>query len=250
MSGTTTDAFLGGRLTVLQPERGYRAGADPVFLAAAVPAHPGERVLELGCGAGVALLCLLARVPEVRATGVERDPDAAALARENLDRNSLSAGIFCEDVARASPGLRALSFEHVMANPPFFDRNRGSAAAMDTREAGRGLDVPLEIWADAAIRRLIPGGTFTIVNRTEQLPACLAALDGRVGDVVLKPLVPRKDRPAKLFLLQAKKGARGPFRLAAPLILHKGERHEADGDSYTDEAAAILRGGASIAMVR
>jgi tRNA1(Val) A37 N6-methylase TrmN6 len=250
MSETTTDAFLGGRLSVLQPANGYRAGADPVFLAAAVPARPGERILELGCGAGVALLCLLARVPEAHLTGVERDPGTAELARGNVARNGLAAEILCEDIARPSAALRAQSFDHVMANPPFFDRSRGSRATLDTREAARGLEVPLETWADAAIRRLAPGGTFTIVNRTEQLPACLAALDGRVGDLVVKPLAPRAARPAKLFLLQAKKGARGPFCLAPPLILHQGDRHAADGDSYTEEAAAILRDGAPLVTVR
>ena len=32
----THDAFLGGRIRVWQPARGYRAGTDPVLLAAAV----------------------------------------------------------------------------------------------------------------------------------------------------------------------------------------------------------------------
>ena len=52
----TEDGFLGGRLQILQPRKGYRAGTDPVLLAAAVPAQAGQSVLELGCGAGVALL--------------------------------------------------------------------------------------------------------------------------------------------------------------------------------------------------
>ena len=43
MSGTATgeeitdDGFLDGRLKVLQPAKGYRAGLDAVLLAAAVP---------------------------------------------------------------------------------------------------------------------------------------------------------------------------------------------------------------------
>lgn len=57
------DQFLGGRLMVAQPKTGYRAGVDPVLLAASVPAVRGESVLELGCGVGVASLCLAARVP-------------------------------------------------------------------------------------------------------------------------------------------------------------------------------------------
>ena len=33
----TEDGFLGGRLRILQPEKGFRAGIDSVFLAAAIP---------------------------------------------------------------------------------------------------------------------------------------------------------------------------------------------------------------------
>lgn len=49
---TTEDALLGGRVRLLQPRRGYRVAVDPVLLAAAVDARPGERVLDLGCGTG------------------------------------------------------------------------------------------------------------------------------------------------------------------------------------------------------
>lgn len=244
----TLDAFLGGRITVAQPQEGYRAGADPVFLAAAVPAKAGQSVLELGCGAGVAMLCLLARVPGSEVVGVERDEGAARLAAENLARNGFEADVHHEDLARLPSELRARHFDHVMANPPFFDRKGGSRAALDTRESARGLETPLALWTDAALRRLVPGGTFTMINRTERLPECLAALDARVGDVILKPLQPRRSRSAKLFILQAKKGGRGPFRLLPPLVLHTGDRHEADGDSYTDEASAILREGTPLSL--
>ncbi|PCH69375.1 MAG: methyltransferase, partial [Rhodobacteraceae bacterium] len=57
----TWNAFLGGRVQLLQPQSGYRAGVDPVLLAAAVPGRAGQSVLELGCGAGAASLCLAAR---------------------------------------------------------------------------------------------------------------------------------------------------------------------------------------------
>jgi tRNA1(Val) A37 N6-methylase TrmN6 len=60
---TREDRLLGGRVRLLQPLKGYRAATDPVLLAAAVAARPGQRVLDLGCGAGAAVFCLAARVP-------------------------------------------------------------------------------------------------------------------------------------------------------------------------------------------
>ena len=41
----TKDAFLGGKVQLLQPKLGYSAGVDPVFLAATVTAHEREPVL-------------------------------------------------------------------------------------------------------------------------------------------------------------------------------------------------------------
>ena len=80
---TTIDQFLGGKVTAKQPAQGYRAGVDAVLLAASVPAKAGDTVLELGCGVGVASLCLTARVGGLLVTGVELQPDYAALAAKN-----------------------------------------------------------------------------------------------------------------------------------------------------------------------
>lgn len=245
---TTDDAFLNGRLHIRQPKDGYRAGADPVFLAAAVAAKAGDSVLELGCGAGVAILCLLSRVGNISVTGVDREAPALALARENLTRNNLDADIVQADITALPEELRSRSFDHVMTNPPFFDRAHGSPAENPAREAGRGAETALSDWIDVAIRRLAPKGTLTMIHRAEHLPACLAALDNRVGAITAKPLVPRQGKPAKLILLQAIKGAKAPFQLSAPLVLHTGDAHEKDGDSYTKAAKDILRNGAALSL--
>ena len=96
---TRDDGFLGGRLVLRQPARGYRAGADAVMLAAACPAGAGQRVLELGCGAGVALFCLGARVPGLALAGLERQPALADLARHNAAATGIPARIVTGDLA-------------------------------------------------------------------------------------------------------------------------------------------------------
>ena len=61
------------RVQLVQPARGYRAGLDAALLAAAVELAPGDRALEVGCGAGAALFQLAARAPAARLAGIERD---------------------------------------------------------------------------------------------------------------------------------------------------------------------------------
>ena len=84
------DDFLGGRISVLQPRSGHRAGSDAVLLAAAVPARAGERVLDVGAGVGAAGLCVAARVPGVELTAVEIDAKLCALAKQNARLNGVS----------------------------------------------------------------------------------------------------------------------------------------------------------------
>jgi tRNA1(Val) A37 N6-methylase TrmN6 len=57
---------------------------------------------------------------------------------------------------------------------------------------------------------------------------------------MLHPFWPKQGRPARLVLLRAIRGGRGPARLLPGLTLHR-----ADG-SFTAEAESILRDGAGL----
>src|ERR1700722_145294 len=86
----TEDRVLGGRVSLRQPAKGYRAGLDAALLAAACDAAPGDRVVEAGCGVGAVILAAAARRPVVSFLGVERDPAALELARANIVANGIA----------------------------------------------------------------------------------------------------------------------------------------------------------------
>jgi tRNA1(Val) A37 N6-methylase TrmN6 len=238
------DKFLCGRLRLYQPTMGYRAATDPVLLAAACPAKAGDSVLDLGCGAGAAVLCLGVRVPGLTLEGLEVQPDYAGLARQNAVRNGIPLEVHEGDLVRMPKALRR-EFDHVIANPPYY-ASGGSPSPIPGRAKAMQVETPIADWVSAASRRLRPGGWMTLICLAEALPEILAAQGTRLGSTVVLPLTSRAGRPALRVLVRARKGGRAPFRLLAPFVIHRGPAHDGDRESYTPEANAVLRDGADL----
>lgn len=239
----TDDAFLCGRLHLLQPRKGYRAATDPVLLAACVDARPGQHVLDLGCGAGAASLCLAARVPGLLHAGLELQAGYADLARQNAARNGVALEVVEGNVAAMPAALRR-EFDHVMANPPYYPA--GGTPSPDTgRATALQVVTPVTDWVAAGLRRLAPGGYLTLIISVDLLPAVL----GLVPQASVLPLAPRTGRPAPRVIVQARKGGRAPFRLLPPFVIHAGVSHDGDRESYTPNAEAVLRGGAGLSAL-
>ena len=243
MTDLTKDAFLGGRLYLFQPKAGYRAGVDPVLLAATVPAQAGERILDLGCGVGAACLCLAARVGGLHLTGVERQPEYADLARRN---GGTDFEVVTADIADMPLHLRQRQFDHVLANPPYFDRASSRAAMEPGREAAHGEQLPLRQWVKIAAKRLAPKGYAHFIQRVERLPDILNTMAGRLGSIEVLPLASRVGRAPERVIVRGRKNGRAAFKLHAPLVLHEGSAHEKDGDSYVPRVRAALRDGAAL----
>lgn len=237
----TDDAFLDGRVRLWQPSEGFRAATDAVFLAAACPAASGERVLDVGCGAGAAAACLAWREPGVALEGVEISPAYAELSRRNMLRNGRPWIAHEGDVAAAPLFIRSAQYDHVITNPPFFAADAAIPLENPSRDAAHRETLPLGDWLDFCLRRLKPKGFLTLIHRAERLSEILVALHGRAGDVHVAPLWPRPGRPAKRVVVRARKEARGPLTLGPGLLVHP-----AEGEGFTEDAAAVLKDGAAL----
>src|SRR5215472_611128 len=135
--GFTEDRLLGGRVRLRQPASGYRAAIDPVFLAAAVPAEPHQNVLDVGCGAGAAMLCLAARVPHSRLVGLETQRELVRLAGDNAILNCMEGRVaaMIGDLLHAPPRLSPGAFDHVMANPPHLESSQATVGRSRLKSA-------------------------------------------------------------------------------------------------------------------
>lgn len=240
---TSEDAVLGGRVRLRQPLAGYRVAIDPVLLAAAVPAAPNDRVLDIGCGVGAASLCLAARVPGCHIVGIDRQNDLVRLARDNIALNDLGSRVTAMhgDLLRPPSGLEPGSFAQVMANPPYLPAGMVSPSPVQEKaEASIESEADLAAWVRFALAMAGKGAGVTFIHRADRLVHLVGELVGRAGDIVVFPLWPGRGKAAKRIIVHARKGGGAPLRLAAGLVLHR-----PDGRN-TEETEAILRDAASL----
>ena len=248
MSEAAGDAFLGGRLRLVQTENGHRAGLDAVMLAAAAKVSPGDRVLDAGAGMGVVGLCIASRVPACTVAGLEIDAALSRLATANATQNGLreryraiNADLTLPLSRLAAAGLKPDSFEAVVANPPYYTAGRGTASRDPAR--ARAAVMPeegLDHWVRFMTAMAVPGGALTFVYPAAGITALLTALDGRCGGIVVFPLFPRVGEHAHRILVAGRKGSRAPLALRPGMVLH------GPANAFTPEADAVLRHGAAL----
>jgi tRNA1(Val) A37 N6-methylase TrmN6 len=240
--GVVENALLNGRVRLLQPVVGYRAGLDAALLAAAVQATAGQRVIEAGCGAGAVLMQLAARRPGLALTGLEREPGMADLARRNAALNSApDTKIITGDVAAGFKALELAPFDWAVSNPPFFDDAGALRAPAPGKRAAWMADDGLAAWARFLLKAVREGGRIVVIHRADRLADLLALLGDKAGSFAIRPIHAHADVPAKRVLVQAVKTGKAPLRLLPPLILH-----DRSGAKHTSEAEAILRGEADL----
>lgn len=218
---------------------------DAALLAAAVAAKPGERVFEAGCGAGAVLMQIAARRPEVILAGLERDPAASALARENACLNGVSdrTTVITGDVASGYRPLDLPLCDWAVSNPPFFDDETALRPPSPGKRGAWIADDGLAAWTNILLKATREGGRILMIHRADRLADILSMLGEKAGSFSILPIQPFADQPAKRIIVQAIRTGRAPLRLLPALILH-----DRSGAKHTPEAEAILRGEASLAL--
>lgn len=213
---------LPGGVQLRWSEAHFRPSTDSLVLADFVHPAQTDRVCDLGCGCGTLSLLLLATHPQLHVTGVEIQPDAAALARENAAQPVL-AGRFtvCTGDLRDTALLPAGSFDCVVSNPPYYPVNSGFAARSDAlRIARTEAQCTLPALCASAARLLRWGGRFFLVHKPERLTDLLVCLRAQALEPKRLRFVRHSpDRAANLVLIEAVRGAKPALTLQPDLIL-------------------------------
>ena len=237
----TVDTLLRGRITLLQPVRGFRSSLDPVLLAAFAQLPTG-RFLDIGCGTGALAFLLAAADPHATGVGVEIQARLASLATAGLARNTFvdRVEILHGDIRSVAgqPPLARSSFDLVATNPPYRVLSAGLPSPDPERaQANHEVSLTLDECLDAASSLVSPSGRVVMVYPAERLQDLLAGMQRRrLTPTRLRLVRPREDRPASRVLVEARVGA-DPAALVheLPLVLHEGTT-----GGYTSEVMGML----------
>ena len=244
---TTEDLFLGGKLAICQLKKGYRAGNDPVLLAASLTLKKYQTLLDLGCGVGTAFLCALVREKSLEVTGVELQKTLSDLAKSNCKKNKLSAEIINSDINKMWKVIGDKTFDHVIFNPPFMDANKGTVSLSREKSlANFSSEEELKNWLKIGMKRLKPKGTISLILRVESLGIVLKTLEEKVGSIKILPIASFEGESCSRIIVSAKLGSKGNISLLSPLIMHLKSLGEGKRFIFTKSVRDILYEGKSI----
>lgn len=239
----TVDAIYRGELTLIQPRQGYRFALDALLLADFVRVRPGQRIVDLGTGAGIIALALARRMKQGRVWAVEIQPRLAECARQNVKTNALEAMVDVLEMnwsklTRETIGDPA---DSVVCNPPY--RRVGTGRINPAQEdalARHEIAGSLGTATEAAARLLVPGGAFTVIYPAARLVDLLSlSRQSGLEPKRLRLVHSRSRETARLVLLEARLGGGEELEVMPPLIIYR------SGETYSREVEAILAGTAS-----
>ena len=242
MTAFSVDDFYSGRIKVYQPKQGFRAGTDSLLLASALDRFTEGEVLEIGCGAGGALLPAAHRLKQARFTGLEIDPEMVTLAEKGVATNEFQDRVeIRQGSASELPQAWQNRFDLVISNPPFFETGTIQTPG-EGKETAYLESVTLKDWINAMLFALRPKGTFVMVHRAADLARILSVIERQTGEITVLPIHSYPGAEAKRVLVRARKGLRsGPMRLLEPRYLY----HEKGGERR-GWTLAMQRDGAEI----
>ncbi len=156
------DSLFDGRLVCRQHRDGYRFSVDSVLLAHFPKIRKNERILDLGTGCGIIglILCYRHAGLNVSVTGLELQPELAALARLNIVENGYDRtfSLLEGDLHDFRSLIQAESFSLVTANPPFYVKGSGRVSHNPEAMAARHQD-------EDGLAGFVESASFSVRNR-------------------------------------------------------------------------------------
>ena len=228
LDGERLDDLQVGGYRLIQRRDCFCLGTDSVLLAHFAAPHRRDRIADLGCGNGAIALLLAAHCADCTVDGVELQAEIADMARRSVEWNGLEARvrIRCGDLRDAPTVLGVGGHYLVVCNPPYGVEGSGPSSVHPAERIARQAgDLSLEELALAASRLLKFGGRFCTVFPAPRALEMLEALRGaKLEPKRICTVHARVEKPPRVVLIEAVKGAGRNLHWLPPLILY-----DADG---------------------
>lgn len=221
----------------------HHFSTDTILLAHFASPKNGDRIVELGTGCGtIPLLLIRSDVTPQQITAIDIQQEAIDLLEKskqhNLDNGIEKAGIISAsvmDIKNTRDCLSAGESDLVICNPPY----KLGGAGIQSPDAAKTIalhetECTLDDICDAANWLLRFGGRFVMCQRPERLTDVLSALRAHeLEPKRLRMVQGRAEKAPKLFLCEAKRGAKPGYMDVLPALIIE------DENGFTQEMREI-----------
>lgn len=243
LAGETIDSLGRRGLRIIQNPSRFKFTIDAFLLASFITPLPDQRVLDLGSGGGV-LPLLLAEQNGVREiTGIEIQPELAAMAARSVILNRLQGQIriVAGDLRNPPVEITPGTYDYVITNPPYFPVSQGVIPESQALAIAKfELNCNLEDLIRAASRLVRANGRFALIYpalRTTELFLMLARF--HLTPKRLRFVYSRPESEAQFLLLEARPGGKAGVTVLPPLFINDG------AGAYSAEMNRIFNGRGS-----
>lgn len=220
----------------------HHFSTDTILLAHFAAAKNGERVVELGTGCGTIPLLMVRDHQPKSITAIDIQEEAIDLLKQsiahNLNMGIENAGLILPmlgDIKKARELMMAGESDLVVCNPPYKLSGSGIVNPDQSKIIARHeTECTLGDICEAAKWLLRFGGRFVMCQRPERLTDVLSAMrEHELEPKKLRMVQGRADKAPKLFLCEAKRGAKQGYLDVLPTLIIE------DENGFTDEMKQI-----------
>ncbi len=210
---------------ILQSGKAFRYGIDAVLLSDFARVRKTEKVLDMGTGTGIIPILLHARDKGEKITGLEIQPESAALAKKSVALNGLEETIsICEgDIKEAVSIFGPASFDVVVSNPPYMIGQHGIPNPDEALAIARHeVKCTFRDIAEQAAGVLTSRGRFYLIHRPFRLAELIVTLrEFHLEPKRMRLVYPFVDKEPNLVLIEACKGGNPRIAVEKPLIVYE-----------------------------
>ncbi len=239
MEKYSVDSFFNDKLTVFQPQDGYRFSIDSIILAAHICAISGLKVLDIGTGCGIIPVLLGYRFPTSRIIGIEIQKQLAKCAQKNIIKNQLEKTVstICQDIRKITPQDLDGSMDLVISNPPYKKKGSGRLNPSSQKAIARHeISLELESLLQKAYTLLKPKGEMVIIYPTERLAELILSMkEFDLQPSKLRYIHSKKKTDAKRVIVSGIKDGYQNCSVTNPFYIYESD------NEFTKEYAALFK---------